>query len=1386
MSDDGNQERETKESKNKTKGSAGGTLSSIFMKSMRKSQSKTRSPLPPGMNPGSHVTNSSKGNHLNVTKDSTLTSHGASQAMGASSSNDLDVSSLNDDEVRERFKSVMDDLFEGNETKKKMFEQTTTAHMREMLISHYKLATNEMSGPKSPDYQIQSLNNITIENIYSKNSKETFERVAFSLKKYGLKWSKVFNENYNGPNAMIKAMQACINRIQYTREKVNRDHDERRDKQNTLHEILSAGIEAFKNYLNLGWNFNSLKELLAKDIAEITIDVLNILTLENDERSNKTKLTCAILLFALAMPNENNPSNGQNIVQLLSKSVQKWRRGHERFECLIRELNGTIEVASSFLMCINAIFVTLSTEHRYHLRSELFRSGFKARFEQLQKRIGECEDPRQTDNLLAQINLFLRHIDDDYQSMHIKLESISNSWADLQACFDYFNSLVKNTSSEPILASIINRLICIRDDPAIRFSYLRLIDECITRIVFSKSACDPDFDTYSMDSESIGDSGLGLTDHMQSIRNGSLHDLSQMAGNAVNNLAVTENEIQINLMKGRVEHLEQTREKLSKALETVLSKVDVQTAMNLKTQYADIFGDIALNIGSASNIPPPPPLSTSMGHMPPPPPPPPMPPGFGNVPPPPPLPGTLMPPPPPPGLVSSANSTMIEGGIPPPAPPPPPVLEMTGSGAPPPPPPFPGMTTSGGPPPPPPFPGMTTGGGPPPPPPFPGMTAGGGPPPPPPFPGMAGSGGPPPPPMMNMNAPPLGPPPIPEYLPKKQKYVVGEAVKKVAWNKINPQSIKKESIWANIDEKNFQNKAFFTTIKDNFATKSAPAKNLTDSDTESSSTTTTTKKTKEFRVLDARAGQNFAIMFSQLKSTPQQFRQWLLACDSQYLTSDLLAQLDKSLPTPEELKKLSELKNDINELPDAEQYFCAVSDIKRLHQRIKILLFKSQYKESLEETEKNYVAARQACETVRRSKRFPKLIELVLTIGNYMNSSGKTYEPIYGFDISFLPKLHSTKANDGKRTLLHFILQEIEKDHPDLLQFGDEFQGVAEVASKVDTNELQRVLNEIKSRINSAQTDIDNAKNATTDLIPGDRFAQSLEGFVKAARDDIERLDALSVKMTSAYQDLCDYLAIDPKKCPLNDFFTDVKSFCTVFLTCLQENRLWREHDEKAKRAQMSKQLVDDIRKKHRTELKAEPKTFFKPSDEDTDVVSNLMSVLKDANMTSQPRRVRRPPEGEAFTGVLHELNANRAHQLSQPVGRGDVRPNHTRSPPPPPIPPSSRGGIRPTHNRIPPPIPARDPRSTTVEYSLQIRPCLSNFRYAFVTFFIRLVFFLCRLTHACCLTCDIISMGQGRLKTTDLRTKAIDRENARYPPDDNGTTPRLLASSILKDRNYV
>jgi len=192
----------------------------------------------------------------------------------------------------------------------------------------------------------------------------------------------------------------------------------------------------------------------------------------------------------------------------------------------------------------------------------------------LQNRVNECEEIKLKDNLSTQIDLFLRSIDRDYQAMNIKLDSITETWGDIRACFEHLYTLVKGRPSEGVLSSIVNRILCIRDDEPIRHSYLRLIDECVTRIVFAKTATDPDFDTYSMDSETNGDTGLNLHDQLAALRSASTNDIPQIVGNTTNHLQATENEIQVNLLKGRLEHLEQTRDKLTRALETIITKVE--------------------------------------------------------------------------------------------------------------------------------------------------------------------------------------------------------------------------------------------------------------------------------------------------------------------------------------------------------------------------------------------------------------------------------------------------------------------------------------------------------------------------------------------------------------------------------------------------------------------------------------------------------------------------------------------------------------------------------------------------------------------------------------------------------------------------------------------
>jgi hypothetical protein len=50
------------------------------------------------------------------------------------------------------------------------------------------------------------------------------------------------------------------------------------------------------------------------------------------------------------------------------------------------------------------------------------------------------------------------------------------------------------------------------------------------------------------------------------------------------------------------------------------------------------------------------------------------------------------------------------------------------------------------------------------------------------------------------------------------------------------------------------------------------------------------------------------------------------------------------------------------------------------------------------------VAGTTACEEVKASRKFAQILELILLVGNYMNSGSKNGQA-FGFEISFLPKV---------------------------------------------------------------------------------------------------------------------------------------------------------------------------------------------------------------------------------------------------------------------------------------------------------------------------------------------------------------------------------------------
>ncbi|KPJ00072.1 Protein diaphanous, partial [Papilio xuthus] len=181
----------------------------------------------------------------------------------------------------------------------------------------------------------------------------------------------------------------------------------------------------------------------------------------------------------------------------------------------------------------------------------------------------------------------------------------------------------------------------------------------------------------------------------------------------------------------------------------------------------------------------------------------------------------------------------------------------------------------------------------------------------------------------------------------------------------------------------------------------------------------TLKKVKDLKVLDSKAAQNLSILLSgSLKHMSyDHIRTCVLRCDTTVLTADVLDLLIQHIPPADQLKKLSELKCKSEELTEAEQFAATVADVKRLVPRLRSLAFREHYSELISEVKPDIVSGTAACEEVKSSGKFAKILELLLLLGNYMNT-GSNNAGAYGFEISFLTKKMYQSGTLHKSNLL--------------------------------------------------------------------------------------------------------------------------------------------------------------------------------------------------------------------------------------------------------------------------------------------------------------------------------------------------------------------------------
>ncbi|XP_073989603.1 diaphanous related formin 1 isoform X2 [Rhodnius prolixus] len=568
------------------------------------------------------------------------------------------------------------------------------------------------------------------------------------------------------------------------------------------------------------------------------------------------------------------------------------------------------------------------------------------------------------------------------------------------------------------------------------------------------------------------------------------------------------------------------------------------------------------------------------------------------------------------GVVKSDINLESSGSKPPPPPPPPPMMCV---GAPPPPP----MPGSAGPPPPP-MPGM--GPGPPPPPPPPGM--GGGAPPPPPPPGM----GPPPPPFGGFAAP--KPPDVLPYGLKPKKIWKVDGIKRANWKTILPQKLNEKSFWVKVQEEKLASPDILEGLAAKFSSK--PASKKSEDFVEK---TGTLKKIKSLRVLDSKAAQNLSILLGgSLKHLSYaDVKKCILNCDDSVLTDNILESLIAYLPPPDQLKRLTELKVDYKELTEAEQFAYTLAEIKRLLPRLKSMKFKQHHPEMVQDIKPDIVACTSACEEVQKSKKLAKILELILLMGNYMNSGSRNGQA-FAFEISFLPKLSATKDLENKTTLMHYLVDTIEKKFPELLTFGDDLMHV-DRAARVSVDTIQKALRTMETNVKNLETDLANNKLPQDDE---DKFSEVMGEFAKQVRQECAVLKNMFQKMENLYTDLADYYAFDKQKYTLEEFFTDLKTFMENFYQAHKENVVAREAAEKARRAKEAREKAEA----ERAERAARKRALVDMTGNQTQegVMDSLLEALQTGSAFSRDQRRKR--------GVPRPTGAERRAQLNRSRSR--------------------------------------------------------------------------------------------------------------------------------------
>ncbi|XP_068266491.1 formin-like protein 3 isoform X3 [Nyctibius grandis] len=310
------------------------------------------------------------------------------------------------------------------------------------------------------------------------------------------------------------------------------------------------------------------------------------------------------------------------------------------------------------------------------------------------------------------------------------------------------------------------------------------------------------------------------------------------------------------------------------------------------------------------------------------------------------------------------------------------------------------------------------------------------------------------------------------------------------------------------------------------------------------------KAATKVTLLEANRAKNLAITLRKAGRSAEEICRAIHTFDLATLPVDFVECLVRFVPTEAEAKALRRWERErkpLEELADEDRFMLLFSKVERLPQRMAIMAFLGNFGETLQMLTPQLNAIIAASASVKSSQKLKHMLEIILALGNYMNSSKRG--AVYGFKLQSLDLLLDTKSTDRKMTLLHFIALTVREKFPELATFWQELHFVEKAAAVslenvlLDVKELGRGMELLRRECGLHESGV-------------------LRAFLAGSEGQLERLQRDARTAEDAYTAVVRYFGESPKTTPPSVFFPVFVRFIRSYKDAEQENELRKKQEE--------------------------------------------------------------------------------------------------------------------------------------------------------------------------------------------------------------------------------